>query len=419
MSKKPARKVSKSSRLRLKRPSKMERPVTDNAHSETANDHAANYSVADYHDLQAAQLPSDLQDYGPVISKAGVRGFPRLDSAQLLLARTLIRHNVRGELLDLSAMSGLLHYLPHLRIRAVEGSAAALRVLAAQNIPHLAASVGDDLRQNWPERVEHVALVLAGDRGNAYIQAQLAWAHASTPVGAALYLAGDKDKGFDRYFKQAKNTFGAGEVIARDGGMRVAKLVRRPSPTPLLPEPQRYQAFGVEVVGLAGVFSAAKPDQATALMLRYLEEVAELAVSGKHLLDLGCGTGLIGVWAAKRGATVTLLDGDLQSVRSAKQTLAAGGLVGRVLHSDVDAALSEDERFDIILTNPPFHVGRGVVLAVALEFMQSARRRLKAGGQLYVVANAPLPYEEPLAKWGTVRQLFNEGGFKLLEVTKN
>lgn len=81
------------------------------------------------------------------------------------------------------------------------------------------------------------------------------------------------------------------------------------------------------VVGLPGVFSAAKPDKATALMLGALERLDPdgSALNGKDVLDLGCGTGLIGAWAARRGATVTLVDGDLPSVRSAQATLAASG----------------------------------------------------------------------------------------------
>ena len=62
---------------------------------------------------------------------------------------------------------------------------------------------------------------------------------------------------------------------------------------------------------------------------------------GQAVLDLGCGAGLIGAWAARRGAVVTLADADLSSVRSAEATLEANELAGEVIHSDVDAALGE------------------------------------------------------------------------------
>ncbi|WP_309570767.1 methyltransferase, partial [Deinococcus sp.] len=311
-------------------------------------------------------------------TKPGVRGFPGIDDAQALLIHTMRRDRVQGEVLDLSAMGGLLGSLPGVTLRAVEGSAPALATLTDAGLDVLAAAPGDVLTERWPQRARTVALVLAGDRGNAYAQAQVAWAHANTPPGGTLYVAGDRDKGFDRYVRAAGAAFGTGETIARDGGMRVAKLTRRPGPTPPLPEPERYEAYGVTVVGWPGVFSAAKPDRATALLLDHLET---LDLNNRAVLDLGCGAGVIGAWAARRGAQVTLADADLQSVRSALATLAASGLDGEVIHSDVDASLGE-RSFEIILSNPPFHVGRGVVLDVAREFIAAAVRRLRPGGSV-------------------------------------
>nr|WP_244977102.1 class I SAM-dependent methyltransferase [Deinococcus humi] len=331
-----------------------------------------------------------------------------------MLAQTMRKDRVSGEVLDLTAAGGLLGSLPGVTLRAVEGSAAALAVLEAAGHEPMAAVPGDALQERWPERARTVALTLAGDRGNAYVLAQVAWAHAQTPPGGTLYLAGDRDKGFDRYVRAAGAAFGTGETVARDGGMRVARLVRRPGPTPPVPEAEKYEAFGVQVIGLPGVFSASKSDKATTLLLETLDG---LDLAGQRVLDLGCGAGLIGAWAAQRGADVTLVDGDLQSVRSSRQTLEANHLNGEVIHSDVDSALGE-RTFDFILTNPPFHIGRGVVLDVALEFLATASRRLKVGGTLYLVANEPLPYETALQKIGSTQELARTGGFKVLAATR-
>ncbi|WP_216320321.1 class I SAM-dependent methyltransferase [Deinococcus aestuarii] len=366
-----------------------------------------------YADVRPALLPGRLEGLR-ALTKPGVRGWPEVDAAQALLAWAMRKGRVRGDVLDLTAMGGLLASLPGVTLRAVEGSAPALAALRAAGLDPVAAVPGDNLRERWPERAKTVALVLAGDRGNAYALAQVAWAHACTPPGGTLYLAGDRDKGYDRYVRAAGTAFGTGETIARDEGMRVARLVRRPGPTPALPDPERYEAFGVRVIGLPGVFSAGRPDKATAILLGAL---GGLDLAGKRVLDLGCGTGLIGAWAASRGAEVTLVDGDLQSVRSAAATLAENGLPGEVIHSDVDAELGE-RTFDVVLTNPPFHVGRGVVLDVAREFIAAAGRRLNPGGTLVLVANEPLPYEPPLRALGEVRELAREGGFKVLQATR-
>ncbi|MFC6616907.1 methyltransferase [Deinococcus radiophilus] len=71
----------------------------------------------------------------------------------------------------------------------------------------------------------------------------------------------------------------------------MAVLTRRPGPTPALADAEHYELGGVKVVGLPGVFSAGRADKATSLLLETLEG---LDLRGKAVLDLGCGTGLIG-----------------------------------------------------------------------------------------------------------------------------
>lgn len=392
---------SRSPKLKLRRP--------EHPSGQTARQTLAQKTTPQrpYFEIYPTQLPPHI-DRLKALTKAGVRGAPGIDAAQALLAATLLRERLRGEVLDLTALGGLLASLPNVQLRAVEGSAAALSALHAAQIPATAAIPGEAL-----DKARTVTLILSGDRGNSYIQAQLAWAHACTQVGGTLYLAGDKDKGFDRYVRQAAGYFGAGETIARDGGMRVAKLTRRPGPTPAQPQAEEYKYDDLTVVGLPGVFSAAKIDKATRILLTHLDG---LEVSGKTVLDIGCGAGIIGAWAARRGAAVTMLDADLQSVRSAQATLQANNLAGEVLHSDVDSALQE-QSYDLILSNPPFHVGRGVVLDVAGEFLRAIQRRLKPGGSAYIVANDFLPYEKLLG-WAKVEEVVREESFKVLKVEK-
>lgn len=398
----PKRKTSKASEHPSAGPKKLKLRRPD------AQLNAQSNSQTHYFQIRPVEMPYRLERL-KASTKSGMRGAPDLDQAQALLAVTLQKSRVRGEVLDLTAMGGLLASLSGVQLRAVESSAPALAVLQAAGLSPVAAMPGDAL-----ERAATVTLILAGDKGNAYTQAQVSWAHACTPPGGTLYLAGDKDKGFDRYVRLASAAFGSGETIGRDGGMRVAKLVRRPGPTPPIPSAEHYQHDGIEVVALPGVFSAAKVDKATALLLHTLDK---LELNGKTVLDLGCGAGLIGAWAAKRGATVTLADADLSSVRSAEQTLAANHLSGEVIHSDVDAELGE-RRFDFILANPPFHVGRGMVLDVAAEFLATAQRRLSVGGAAYYVANDFLPYEKLLSSWANVSEVAREQGFKVLRAER-
>jgi 16S rRNA (guanine1207-N2)-methyltransferase len=134
------------------------------------------------------------------------------------------------------------------------------------------------------------------------------------------------------------------------------------------------------------------------------------------VLDIGAGYGALGAMLALEGANVTMLEDDWFSVQSIERTLRLNNLNARVLHSDVDASLEKDAKFDLIVMNPPFHVGKDVILDVALEFIEAAKRHLAAHGEVWLVSNHFLPYEQPLASLGRVREVARDRGFKVLAV---
>lgn len=143
-----------------------------------------------------------------------------------------------------------------------------------------------------------------------------------------------------------------------------------------------------------GVFAANRLDDGTALLLAHLEVPA-----GVRVLDIGCGTGVIGIVAAKLGAgAVDLADANLLAVAAAHRNLAVNGVArGRAIASDVYAALSE-ERYDLVVSNPPFHRGKSVDYDVAGRIIDEAPAHLHPGGRLVLVANAFLAYEHRLSR---------------------
>jgi release factor glutamine methyltransferase len=78
---------------------------------------------------------------------------------------------------------------------------------------------------------------------------------------------------------------------------------------------------------------------------------------GKNVLDMGTGTGLLALCAARAGADVTAVDIHPDAVRCALENAGKNGLQSHVtvIQSDLFSALHPSRRFDMILWNPPFY----------------------------------------------------------------
>lgn len=337
--------------------------------------------------------------------KPGARGFR--DPVYDLLQRTVKPFGERA--LDLNPGVGWAS-LPlegAMAVERLETSRAAYLCLQASGLKARLALPWEAEEEGYDLAV----LALPAGRGTAYVEASLIAAARALRPGGRLYLGGDKNKGFERYFKEARHLLGYGEVLRREGPFRVALLEKEKPPPPL---PPLWQSFQAQILGetfafhhLPGVFSAGKVDRASLLLLEALvAEVGREGVGGKKVLDLGAGYGALSLPLARLGGEVVGVEDDLASVVSFRRSLEANGLKAQALHSDVDEALTEGEGFDIIVTNPPFHVGGAVILDVAQAFVEAAAARLKPGGGFFLVANPFLKYETLLeARFGNVKTL--------------
>ena len=74
----------------------------------------------------------------------------------------------------------------------------------------------------------------------------------------------------------------------------------------------------------------------------------------KHLLELGAGSGLISIAAAKKGAIVTASDINQQALQALQQNAENNHVEIRIIYSDLFEALAGNV-FDYIIINPPFY----------------------------------------------------------------
>ena len=115
--------------------------------------------------------------------------------------------------------------------------------------------------------------------------------------------------------------------------------------------------------------------ETTRMILRMLLDMP--ALDGQTVLDMGCGTAVLSILAAMRGAEhVTAIDIDPWSQRNATENVHINGLDGKINVSlgDASALLTSDSRYSLILAN----INRNILLADMADYVST----LDNGGQL-------------------------------------
>ena len=126
------------------------------------------------------------------------------------------------------------------------------------------------------------------------------------------------------------------------------------------------------------VFSPTAVDKGTKAMLSFVE-----FKEGDKVLDLGCGCGVVGIWAAKQiGANnVVMCDVSENAVQLSKQNAAANGVDGVTIRQSDGLKEISETGFTLILSNPPYHTD----FAVAKGFIEDGFKKLAIGGKMVMV----------------------------------
>ncbi|AYF72838.1 methyltransferase domain-containing protein [Nocardia yunnanensis] len=224
---------------------------------------------------------------------------------------------------------------------------------------------------------------------------------AETAEAIARYAAPDVEVfagGRDKYLTPAMNevlaeSFGS---VRASRGRQKSRILLAADPKPLgeprFPIRNRLDDRDLEVVAHGAAFSGPRLDIGTRFLLDHLRRMKPDA---RDAIDLGCGTGILAVALAKArpGLRVTATDQSAAAVASTRATAAANGVADRVTVLQDDAmSTAPDNSADLVVCNPPFHLGAAVHTGSAIKMFQQTGRVLRPGGELWTVYNTHLNY---------------------------
>ncbi|WP_336956418.1 23S rRNA (guanine(1835)-N(2))-methyltransferase RlmG [Serratia sp. KG1D] len=170
----------------------------------------------------------------------------------------------------------------------------------------------------------------------------------------------------------------------------------------------------------ANVFSRGSLDIGARLFMEHLPR----GLNG-HIVDLGCGNGVIGLTALAQNpeAQVTFVDESYMAVASSELNVEHN--LPQELDRcqfEVNNALAGIERESVqaVLCNPPFHQQHTITDHTAWQMFCDAKRCLQVGGELRIVGNRHLDYHQKLKRlFGNCTLVASNKKFVILRAVKS
>lgn len=187
------------------------------------------------------------------------------------------------------------------------------------------------------------------------------------------------------------------------------------------PVSEHHGDLGLTVCAHGGVFAGTRIDIGTRALAELVPAMT-VASTASCAVDLGSGSGVLAVLLAKAypDLRVVATDDSAAAVASTLATSAANGLGHRIeVVQDDGASHLPDGSADLVVLNPPFHIGASVSSRPALRLFAEAGRVLRPGGELWTVWNSHLMYRPALERLvGPTRQAARNTKFTVTVSTR-
>jgi ribosomal protein L11 methyltransferase len=174
--------------------------------------------------------------------------------------------------------------------------------------------------------------------------------------------------------------------------MRLMRHIR------VFPPHHAHRATKRDIVIDSGFTFGAGNHPTTRLVARALETYMQ---PGASFLDIGTGTGILSILAARLGAShVTAIDVDKESIRAARINLKRNNVKGRILHTDI-LTFKPRTQFNCIVSNIPSHIHEVAGMHIA---------GLLTSGGYAIISGMLVKDRAPLAR------CFRRQGFRIIRM---
>lgn len=272
----------------------------------------------------------------------------------------------------------------------------------------------------WPPVGHFGSAVVRLPKGREALEMTLHAVGSRLVPDGTVWLVGANDEGIKPALDRAAPIFAHGASVDARRHCRVLEL-REPRPglrgdldAWATPHEAELPDGALRWVSFPGLFAHGRLDDGTRELLAVLPALP----AGARALDFASGAGLVAAVLLRRnpGVSVDLLDVDALALEAARRNVPGAA---RLVASDAWEALDLAERYDLVVSNPPLHTGKGSDERVLKQLVEEAPARLRPGGALLLVTQRQVPLREPLeARFGRVEIASDARGFRVWSASR-
>lgn len=145
-----------------------------------------------------------------------------------------------------------------------------------------------------------------------------------------------------------------------------------------------FRGDKISVPAWPGLFASGSIDKGTELLLESLPTT----LRHKTVLDMACGSGIVSSALKSLGVEkIAACDAHLLSVQATRSILGDSAVRWDFMGSSFRKSFC-----DVIVTNPPFHLGKKTLALIGRRWIAECHRLLKDNGRVYLVHNKHLDY---------------------------